>query len=154
MMSQEDNIINVDANVVSTISGESQNITSVADIPGVTMPKPKKTKRSSQRDVTKRGSLGDDDNLTSTKPPIDNDDSDIIGEPTNVPQDASEAVVTSTPLDKVVDYDETSVQSTQENEIVPTTSTSEPSQRQSEEAEILQPPEPQKCRNGRLDGQN
>ena len=106
-MSQEDNIINVDANVVSTMSGDSQNVISVADIPGVTMPKPKKTKRSSQRGVTKRGSPGDDDNLTSTKPPTDNDESDIIVEPTDIPQDAqhlastviSDAVVTSAPLD-------------------------------------------------------
>ena len=42
-MSQEDIAINVDANVVSTISVESRNITSVGDIPGVAMPKPKKT---------------------------------------------------------------------------------------------------------------
>ena len=109
------------------------------------MPKPKKSKRASQWSVTKRGALGEDDNLTSTKPPIYNDESDIIVEQTDVPQDAPEAVVISTPLDEVVDYDETSIESTQENEIVPTTSTSEPS-RQSEEAEILQPAEPQKRR--------
>jgi len=79
-------------------------------------------------------------------PPIDNDDSDIIVKPTDVPQDASEAVVTSTPLDEVVDYDETSVQSMQDNELVPTTSTADPSQTYSEEAEVLQPAESLKRR--------
>ena len=87
-MSQDNTVINVDANVVSTMSVESHNIPSVADIPGVAVPKPKKSKRASQRSVTKRGSLGDDDNLTSSKPPIDNDESDIIVEPTDVPQHA------------------------------------------------------------------
>ena len=93
-MSQDNTVSTGDANVVSIMSVESHDIPSAADIPGVTVPKPKKSKRASQRSVTKRGLLGDDDNLTSTKPPIDNDDSDIIGEPTNVPQEASEAVVT------------------------------------------------------------
>ena len=125
-MSQDNTVITSDANVVSILSVESHDIPSVADIPGVAVPKPKKSKRASQRGVTKRGLLGDDDNLTSTKPPIDNDDSDIIVEPTDVPPHVSEAVVTSTPLDEVVDYDETSVQSTQDNELVPTTSTAEP----------------------------
>jgi hypothetical protein len=118
------------------------------------VPKPKKSKRASQRGVTKRGSLGDDDNLTSTKPTIDKDESDIIVEPTDVPQDAphlapnviSDAVVTSTPLDELVDYDENSVQSMQDNELVPTKSTADPSQHQSEEAEVLQPAEPLKRR--------
>ena len=127
------------------MSVESHDITSVADIPGVAVPKPKKSKRASQRGVTKRGSLGDDDNLTSTKPPIDNDESDIIVEPTDVPQDAqhlapnviSDAVVTSAPLDEIVYYDENSVQPIQANELAPTTSMSDPSQRQSEEAEVL-----------------
>ena len=100
------------------------------------------------------GSLGDDDNLTSTKPRTDNDESDIIVEPTDVPQDAqhlastviSDAVVTSAPLDELVDYDDNSVQSIQDNELAPTTSMSDPSQRQSEEPEVLPPAEPQKRR--------
>ena len=58
-MSQDNTVITVDANVVSTISVESPDIPSVAEIPGVTVPKPKKSKRASQRSVTKRGSLGD-----------------------------------------------------------------------------------------------
>ena len=116
-MSLDNTVITVDGNVVSTMSVESHDIPSVADIPGAAVPKPKKSKWASQRSVTKRGSLGEDENFTSTKPPIENDDSDIIGEQTNVPLDAYEAVVTSTPLDEPVDYDETSVQSTQDNEI-------------------------------------
>ena len=153
-MYQEDNTINVDANVVSTMSGESQNITSVADIPGVTMPKPKKTIRSSQRGVTKRESLGDDDNFTSPNPPIDNDESDNIVELTYIPHDThdlaanvtSDAVVTSVQLDELVDYDDNSVQSIEDNELAPTTSTSDLAQRQSEEVELLQPAEPSKRR--------
>ena len=88
-MSHDNTVITIDANVVSTMSVESHDIPSVADIPGVAVPKPKKSKRASQRGVTKRGLLGEDDNLTSTKPPIDNDESDIIVEPTDVPQDVS-----------------------------------------------------------------
>ena len=140
-MSQEDNVINVDANVVSTISVESRNITSVADIPGVAMPKPKKSKRASQRGVTKRGSLGDDDNFTPTKPSIDNDGSDNVVELTYIPQDThdlatnvtTDAAVTSVPLDEIFDYDDISVQSVEDNELDPTTSTSDPAQRQSED---------------------
>ena len=73
-MSQDNTVITVDANVVSTISVESHDIPSVADIPGVAVPKPKKSKRASQRSATKRGSLGEDENFTSTKPPIENDE--------------------------------------------------------------------------------
>jgi len=116
-ISQDDNVINVDMNVVSTMSVESQNITSVADISGVAMPKPKKSKRSSQRGVTKRGSLGDDDNFTLTKPSIDNDGSDNIRELTYIPQDThdlaanvtTDALVISVPLDELFDYDDNSV---------------------------------------------
>ena len=118
-MSQDNTVITIDANVVPTMSVESHDIPSVADIPGVAVPKPKKSKRASLRGVTNRGLLGDDDNLTSTKRPIDNDDSDIIVEPTDVPPHVSEAVVTSTPLDKLVDFDETSVHSTQEMNLYP-----------------------------------
>ena len=143
-MSQDNTIITIDAKEVSTMSVESHDITSVADIPGVA--EPKKSKRASQRGATKRGLLGDDDNLNSTKPPIENDESHIIVEPTDVPPHVSDAVVTSTPLDEVVDYDKTSIQSTQENELVPTTSIAEPSQPHSEEVEILQPTESMKRR--------
>ena len=133
MMSQDNTLITVDANVVSTISVKSPDIPNVADIPGVAAPETKKSKRASQRSVTKRGSLGEDKNVTSTKPLMNNDDpnpnSEIIGEPTDLPHDASEAVVTSTSLDEPVDYDETSVQSTPDNELIQQTSTSEPSQR-------------------------
>ena len=145
-MSQDNTIITIDANVVFIMSVESHDITSVADIPGVAVPKPKTSKRASQRGATKRGLLGDDDNLNSTKPPIENDESHIIVEPTDVPPHVSDAVVTSTPLDEVVDYDKTSIQSTQENELVPTTSIAEPSQPHSEEVEILQPTESMKRR--------
>ena len=137
-MSQEDIAINVDANVVSTISVESRNITSVADIPGVAMPKPKKSKRASQRGVTKRRLLGDDDNFTPTKPSIDNDGSDNIVELTYIPQDThdlaanvtTDAVVTSVPLYELFDYDDNSVQSIDDNELAPTIETSDPTQRQ------------------------
>ena len=77
-MSQDNTVITVDANVVSTISVELPDIPNVVEIPGVAVTKPKKTKRASQRSVTKRGSLGEDENVTSPKPPIENDDSDII----------------------------------------------------------------------------
>jgi len=145
-MSQDNTVITSDANVVSILSVESPDMPSVADIPRVAVPKPKKTKRASQRGITKRGLLGDDDNLTSTKPPIDNDDSDVLVEPTDVTPHVSETVVTATPLDEVVDYDEPSVQSTQDNEVLPTTSTAEPSQPHSEEADFLQPTESLKRR--------
>ena len=74
-MSQDNTVITSDANVVSIMSVEPHDIPSVADIRGVAVPKPKKSKRASQRSVTKRGLLGDDDNLTFTKHPIDNDNS-------------------------------------------------------------------------------
>ena len=83
-MSQEDNAITVDANVVSNISVESRNMTYVEDIPGVAVPKPTKSKRASHRGVTKRGSLGDDDNFTPTKPFIDDDGSDNVVELTYI----------------------------------------------------------------------
>ena len=110
-MAHDDIVINVDANVVSTISVESRNISGVADIPGVVMPKPKKSKRASQRGITKRGLLGDDDNYFPTKPSIDNDGSDNIVELTYIPQDnhdfaadvTTDAVVTSVPLDELFD---------------------------------------------------
>jgi len=142
-MSQDDTLIPVDENVVSTISVESPDITNVADFPGVAAPKTKKSKRTSQRSVTKRGLLGEDEQVTSTKPLMNNDDpnpnSDIIEGPTDLPHDTSEAVVTTTSLDEPVDYDETSVQSIPDNELIQQTSTSEPSQRKSEEeADILQ----------------
>jgi hypothetical protein len=155
-MSQEDNVINVDANVVSTISVESRNITNVEDIPGVAVPKPKKSKRASHRGVTKRGSLGDDDNYTPTKPSIDNDGSDNVVELTYIPQDThdrainvtTDAVVTSVPLDELFKYDDISVQSVEDNELEPTTSTStsDPAQRQSEDMDLVHPTEPSKRR--------
>ena len=90
--------------------------------------------------------LGDDDNLTSTKPPIDNDDSDINVAPTDVAPHVSEAVVTSTLLEDVVDYDEISVHSTQDNEVLPQTLSSEPALPHSEEAAVLLPNESLKRR--------
>ena len=80
-MSQKDNVINVDVNVVSTTSVEYRNMTNVEDIPGVAVLKPKKSKRAYNRNepgITKRGSLEDDENFTPTKPPIDNDWSDNV----------------------------------------------------------------------------
>ena len=88
-MSLEDNVITVDANVVSANSVESRNIT------GVAVPKPKKSKRASHRGVTKRGSLGDDDNFTPTKPSIDNDGSDHVVELTYIPLDTMTSQLTS-----------------------------------------------------------
>ena len=72
-MSQEDNVINFDANVVPTTSVESRNITNFEDILGLRCLNQKKSKRASHRGVTKRGSQGGDDNFTPTKPSIDND---------------------------------------------------------------------------------
>ena len=43
-MSQDNTVITVDANVVSTISVELPDIPSVVDIPGVAVTKPKKNK--------------------------------------------------------------------------------------------------------------
>ena len=57
-MSQDNTVITVDANVISTMSMESHDIPSVADIPGVAVPKPKKSKRASQRSVTKCNETG------------------------------------------------------------------------------------------------
>ena len=109
-MSHEDNAINVNANVVSKISVESRNITNVEDIPGVSVPKPKKSKWASNRGVTKRGSLGDDETFTPTKPSIDNDGSDNVVELTNIPQElhdlatnvTTDVAVTSIPLDTTI----------------------------------------------------
>ena len=112
-MSQEDNVINVDANVVCTMYVESQNITSVADIPGVAMHKPKKSKRVSQRGVTKRGSLGDDDNFTPTKPHWQRRFGQHCG--TNVHTTRHPRRVTSVPLDELFDCDDNSVQSIEDN---------------------------------------
>ena len=47
-MSQDNTVVTGDANVVSTMSMESHDIPSVANIPGVAVPKPKKSKRASQ----------------------------------------------------------------------------------------------------------
>jgi hypothetical protein len=119
----------------------------VADIPGVAVPKPKKSKRASQRGETKRGPLGDDDNFTPIKPSIDNDGSDIGVELTYIPQDThdlatnvtTDAVVTSVTLDELFDYDDNSVQSFEDNELEPTMSTSAPAQRQSEDVDLVHP---------------
>ena len=152
-MSHEDNAINVNANVVSKISVESRNITNVEDIPGVAVPKPKKSKRVSHRGVTKRGSLGDDDNdYTPTKPSIDNDGSDNVVELTYIPQDThdlatnvtTDVVVIFVPLDELFDYDDISVQSVEDNELESTTSTSNPAQRQYEDIDLVHLTEPSK----------
>ena len=92
--------------------------------------------------------------MTTSLPPIDNDESDNIMELTYIPQDTNDlaanittdAVVTSVPLDELVDYDDNSVPSIEDNELAPITSTSDPAQRQSEDVALLYPAEPSKQR--------
>ena len=77
-MSQEEFLLGIDANVDTTTATEPFDTGHVEDAPIVAVPKAKKSKRSSSRGVTKRGSLVDDDTFSPPKLSIDNTGSDNV----------------------------------------------------------------------------
>jgi len=96
------------------------------------VPKPKKSKRASSRNIPKRGLLVDDDTFSPPKLSIDNDSSDNTVDSSDIPFEPTDcatnvlndAAVQSVPLDKLFDCDDISVQSVRGNELEPQTSTS------------------------------
>ena len=66
-MSHEETSMTIDANVDTTTATEPLDTGHVEDAPIVSVPKPKKSKRASSRNVPKRGSLVDDDNFSPPK---------------------------------------------------------------------------------------